>query len=98
MKRYKPYFNHNLLEEWTQEDESLYNLFESYINKVDYGNKLSEFGIPKQLKQSIKFIKQLAIDTGFKIADLFKLFLNKKFKENLRFTENIKLEEIYGKI
>lgn len=78
MKRYQPLLLQSIEFEWTSQDNALYSLFESYVKTIDYGNKLNEFGIPQVLKDQITFIKQLAIDTGFKLFDLFKLFLNKE--------------------
>jgi hypothetical protein len=76
MKRYQPYFNHGKLYEWTSRDNSEYILFEKYTNLFLQG-RLDEFSIPKAIKDKFEFIKELSVETGFKIKDLFKLFLNK---------------------
>jgi len=64
------------LYEWTSRDNSEYVLFEKYAN-LFLQDKLDEFGIPQAIKDKFNFIKDMAIQTGFKIKDLFKLFLNK---------------------
>ena len=54
MKRYKPLLlESELLFEWTSQDNATYALFESYVKKIEYGNKLNEFGIPSVLKDQI---------------------------------------------
>ena len=62
--------------EWTAQNYREYILFEKYAN-LFLQDKLDEFGIPSIIKEKFDFIKELAIETGFKIKDLFKLFLNK---------------------
>ena len=75
MKRYKPFFKQQLYE-WTSQDNSEYVLFEKYVN-LYLQDRLDEFSIPSAIKGKIDFIKQLAKETGYKIKDLFKVFLNK---------------------
>ena len=78
MKRYKPLFPQTTVPYiWTEEDEHIYDMFREYVIKTEYGTKLQEFGIPKELKDKIIFLKDLAKETGLKLFDLFKLFLKK---------------------
>lgn len=77
MKRYKPLFEKQLLFEWTYSDEKEYLRFCEYVIASNYGELLIEWKLFPELKEKIEFIKELAIQTGFKIKDLFKLFMNK---------------------
>jgi len=65
------------LYEWTQQDEKDFQLFCEYVWKSDGGRLLLEFSFGKEIKEKIQFIKQIAIDTGFKLKDLLTLFMEK---------------------
>jgi len=66
------------LYQWTSQDERDYKLFCEYVWKSDCGQiRLVEFSFGKELREKIKFIKEFAIETGFKIKDLLVLFMEK---------------------
>jgi len=66
------------LYQWTSQDEKDYKLFCEYVWKSDCGQiRLVEFSFGKELREKIKFIKEFAIETGFKIKDLLVLFMEK---------------------
>ena len=65
------------LYEWTLQDEKDFELFREYVWKSDGGRLLLEFSFGKEIKEKIQFIKQIAIDTGFKLKDLLTLFMEK---------------------
>lgn len=81
MKRIKPYkrLTEDInLYEWSSSDEREYKLFCEYVWKSDGGRiQLVEFAFGKEIKEKIKFIKELAIETGFKLKDLLVLFMEK---------------------
>jgi hypothetical protein len=66
-----------VLNEWTAKDEREFQLFCEYVWKSDGGRLLLEFSFGKEIRDKIKFIKEFAIETGFKVADLLKLFMEK---------------------
>ena len=63
--------------EWTQKDERDFKLFCEYVWKSDGGRLLVEFSFGKEIRDKIKFIKEFAIETGFKLKDLLTLFMEK---------------------
>ena len=63
--------------EWTSQDENEYKLFCEYVWKSDGGDRLVEFSFSKEIKQKIKVLKQFSKETGFKLKDLLKLFMEK---------------------
>jgi len=81
MKRLKSYrrLTEDLyLYEWTSQDEREFKQFCEYVWKSDGGRiQLAEFSFGKEIKEKIQFIKQLAIETGFKLKDLLTLFMEK---------------------
>lgn len=80
MKRYSSVFQESYykpIKGWTINDEKAFTQFLEYVYSSNYGTRLVEWSLPKGLKEKIDFIKQLALDTGFKIKDLFKLFMDK---------------------
>ena len=77
MKRYRSYFTEQKLQEWTSLDESQYSEFKRYIIQSNYGERLVEFSLSKDLMKKINIIKEFAVEFGVKIKDLFKLFMNK---------------------
>lgn len=76
----KPYVSvYSRLEEKRQylRNELEYKEFCEFVISIDYGNKLNEFTIPSGLKSKIDFITTLAKETGNKIIDIMKIFMNK---------------------
>ena len=65
------------LYEWNSLDEKEYNLFCEYVWKSDGGRLLVEFSFGKDIREKIQFIKQFAVETGFKLKDLLTLFMEK---------------------
>ena len=80
MKRYKSRFREQQLfrlNEWTSYDESLHKQYCKYVIDSNYGERLTEWSIGRDLKDKIDKVKEFAIEMGLKIKDLLKLFMNK---------------------
>ena len=76
-KPYKRLTEDIYLYEWTLRDEKEYNKFCEYVWKSNGGELLVEFSYGKELVDKIKFIKDFAQKTGYKLKDLLTLFMEK---------------------
>ena len=76
-RKYRRLTEDAYLYEWNALDEREYMLFCEYVWKSDGGRLLVEFSFGKEIREKIRFIKQFAVETGFKLKDLLKLFMEK---------------------
>jgi hypothetical protein len=77
MKLYKKIYQEDLFKEFSKLEEQEYWQFCEYVISSNYGELLIEWSLPKFLQDKIHFVKELAIETGIHIKDLFTLFMNK---------------------
>lgn len=81
MEKYHSIFEATLKNELnvdlTYEENILYEELCRYIVMSNYGEKFIEFSLSREVLEKVKFIKDLAIEIGVRVKDLFKLFLNK---------------------
>lgn len=72
VNRYQPLF-----EEWTEDDEKVYEAFKEFVIASHYGELYLEWKLPSFIRDKVEFVKELALRTGYDIKDLFKMFLEK---------------------